>query len=93
VRVERSPTIQHISAPFHNEKAATKILLPKYQQEDRLCVPVVRDPGCRPRGSGVDSGRNNIFRVAVGLERGSFKLVRINEELLERKSNGSGIEN
>jgi hypothetical protein len=29
----------------------------------------------------------------VGLEWGPFNLVRINEELLERKSSGSGIEN
>jgi hypothetical protein len=26
-----------------------------------------------------------IFRVALGLERGPLRLVRINEELLERK--------
>jgi hypothetical protein len=29
----------------------------------------------------------------VGLELGSLSLVRINEELLERKSGGSGLEN
>jgi hypothetical protein len=29
----------------------------------------------------------------MGLERGPFSLVRINEELLERKSSGSGLEN
>jgi hypothetical protein len=29
----------------------------------------------------------------VGLERGPLGLVRINEGLLERKSNGSGLEN
>jgi hypothetical protein len=32
-----------------------------------------------------DSRRYKIFCVAVGLERGSLSLVRINEELLERK--------
>jgi hypothetical protein len=31
--------------------------------------------------------------MAVGLEWGPFRLVRINEELLERKSSGSGLEN
>jgi hypothetical protein len=29
----------------------------------------------------------------VGLERSPLSLVRINEELLERKSSGSGLEN
>jgi hypothetical protein len=29
----------------------------------------------------------------VGLERGPLSLVRINEELLERKSSGPGLEN
>jgi hypothetical protein len=29
----------------------------------------------------------------MGLERGSLSLIRINEELLERKSSGSGLEN
>jgi hypothetical protein len=29
----------------------------------------------------------------VGLDRGPLSLVRINEELLEWKSSGSGIEN
>jgi hypothetical protein len=29
----------------------------------------------------------------MGLEQGPLSLMRINEELRERKSNGSGIEN
>jgi hypothetical protein len=31
--------------------------------------------------------------VAVGLERAPLSLVSINEELLERKISGSGLEN
>jgi hypothetical protein len=31
--------------------------------------------------------------VAVGLKRGPLNLMRINEDLLERKSSGSGLEN
>jgi hypothetical protein len=31
--------------------------------------------------------------TAAGLERGPLNLVRINEDLLERKSSGSGVEN
>jgi hypothetical protein len=50
-----------------------------------LCGLVVRVPDCKPRGPGFDSKRYHIFLVAVGLERGPLSLVRINEELLERK--------
>jgi hypothetical protein len=39
----------------------------------------------RPRGPGFDSRRYQIFCVAVGLERDPLSLVRINEDLLERK--------
>jgi hypothetical protein len=44
---------------------------------------VVRVPGYRSRGLGIDSGRYQIFCEVVGLERGSLSLVRIIEELLE----------
>jgi hypothetical protein len=33
-----------------------------------------------------------MFSEAVGLERGPLNLMSINEELLERKSSGSGLE-
>jgi hypothetical protein len=45
---------------------------------NRLCDLVVRGPG-------FDSRRYQIFLVVVGLERGTLSLVRINEQLLERK--------
>jgi hypothetical protein len=54
---------------------------------------VVRLPGCKPRGFGFDYRRYRILFVAVGLERGPLSLVTINEEILERKSSGSGLEN
>jgi hypothetical protein len=41
---------------------------------------------------GCDSRRYQIFWV-VGLERGPLSLVSTSEELLERKSSGSGLEN
>jgi hypothetical protein len=50
-----------------------------------LCHLVVRVPGCKPRGPGIDFRRYQMFCVAVGLERGPLRLVNINEELLERK--------
>jgi hypothetical protein len=42
--------------------------------------------------SGCDSRRYHISWEAVGLERGPLSLVTTTEELLERKSSGSGIE-
>jgi hypothetical protein len=42
--------------------------------------------------SGFDSRRYQIILV-VGLERGPLSLVSTTEELLERKSSGSGLEN
>jgi hypothetical protein len=53
--------------------------------EDRLFGLVVRVPGCRQRSPGFDSQRCQIFWIAVGLEQDPLSLVRINEELLERK--------
>jgi hypothetical protein len=46
---------------------------------------VVRLPGYRSRGPGFISRRYQIFREVVGLEWGPLSLVRIIEELLERK--------
>jgi hypothetical protein len=53
--------------------------------QDHLCGLVVRVPGCILRGPGFDYRRYHIFCVGVGLERDSLSLVRINEELPERK--------
>jgi hypothetical protein len=43
--------------------------------------------------SGFDSRRYQIFWEVVGLERGPLSLVSTTEELLGRKSSGSGLEN
>jgi hypothetical protein len=42
--------------------------------------------------SGFDSRSYQIFWEVVGLERGTLSFVITNEELLERKSSGSGLE-
>jgi hypothetical protein len=42
--------------------------------------------------SGFDSWRYQIFWEIVGLERGPLSLMSTIEELLERKSSGSGLE-
>jgi hypothetical protein len=42
--------------------------------------------------SGFDSRRYQIFWEIVGLERGPLSLLSTNEELLERKSSGSGLD-
>jgi hypothetical protein len=43
--------------------------------------------------SGFYSRRYQIFREVVGLERGLLSLMSTSEELLDRKSSGSGLEN
>jgi hypothetical protein len=43
--------------------------------------------------SGFDSRRYQIFYEIVGLERDPPSLASTTEELLERKSSGSGLEN
>jgi hypothetical protein len=58
---------------------------------DRLCGLVVRVFGYRFRPPGFDFRRYQIFWV-VHLERGPLSLVRTIEELLGRKSSGSGLE-
>jgi hypothetical protein len=56
--------------------------------KDRLCGLVVRVPVYRSIGPGFYSRRYQIFWEIVGLEQGPFSLVRIIEELLERKVEG-----
>jgi hypothetical protein len=48
-----------------------------------------------PPNSEVSGSIPNTYKTlkeVVDLERGPISLVRINEELLERKSSGSGLE-
>jgi hypothetical protein len=81
----------------HNSFYVANSVLMKSQRKavknDRLCGLVVTVPGCRPRGPGLDSRDYQIFCVAAGLEWSPLSLVTINEELLQRKSSGSGLEN
>jgi hypothetical protein len=49
--------------------------------------------GSRSRGPGFDSRRYQIFWEVVGLERVPLSLVSKTEELLGRKSSGSGLQN
>jgi hypothetical protein len=59
---------------------------------DRLCSPVVRGPDYKYSGPVFDSRHYRILWEAEGLKRGPLSLVKISEELLERKSSGSGLE-
>jgi hypothetical protein len=61
--------------------------------EDRLCGLVVRIPGRRAGGPGFDSGRFQIFWVALGLERGPLISCEDKWEATWKKSSGSGLEN
>jgi hypothetical protein len=53
---------------------------------DCLCGLVVRVPGYRSRGPGLDYLHYQIIREVVVLEQGPLRLVSTIEELLERKS-------
>jgi hypothetical protein len=59
----------------------------------RLCGLLIRISGYRFRGPGFDSRLHQFFWEVVGLERGPLSLVNTIEELLGRKSSGSGLEN
>jgi hypothetical protein len=58
-----------------------------------LCGLAVGIPSNSFRGSVFDFRRCQIFLELVYLKRGPFNLVRIIEELLERKSSGFSLEN
>jgi hypothetical protein len=59
--------------------------------DDRLCGLVVW-VWLQIQRSGFDSRRYQIFWEVVGLERGQLSHVCTIDELLERKSNGSGLQ-
>jgi hypothetical protein len=59
----------------------------------RVSVPDEQSSWLQIQRSGFDSRRYQIFWEVVGLEQGPLSLVRTTEELLARKSSGSGLEN
>jgi hypothetical protein len=63
----------------------------QWNPRDRPCGLVVRVPGYRSWGLGLDSRHYHIF-WEVGLERGPLSLVSTIEELLGRKNSGSCLE-
>jgi hypothetical protein len=77
---------QYLKSPGHAVcfHVISNLLLTTIQSAS-LCGLVVRVPGYRSRGPGFYSRRYQIFSGVVGLERGPLSLVRIIEELLERK--------
>jgi hypothetical protein len=60
---------------------------------DRLCGLVVRAPSYRTRAPGLFPRHYQIFWEVVGMERGPLRLLSTIEEILGRKSSGSGLEN
>jgi hypothetical protein len=59
---------------------------------ERLCGLVAQSSWLQIQRFVYDSRRYHIFLEVVGLERGPLSLVSTTEELLERKSSGSGLE-
>jgi hypothetical protein len=80
-----SLTIYNIKNAYILSAAVEMLLCLDSYTKDRLCGLVVRVPGYRSRSSGYDSRRYQIFWEVAGLERDSLSLVRIIEELFERK--------
>jgi hypothetical protein len=71
----------------------SKSIYPQTESCDRLSYLVVTVPVCRPRGPAFDSRCYQIFCVVLAPERGTLRIVRINEVVLQRKSKGSCLEN
>jgi hypothetical protein len=63
-----------------------------YCIQDRLCGSG-QSSWLQIQRSGFDSRCYQIFWEVVGLERGPLSIVSTTEELLGRKSSGSGLEN
>jgi hypothetical protein len=59
----------------------------------RLCSLAVRVSGWRTRGLRFGPRRYQNLWAAVGPDRDTLRLIRIYEELLERKNSSSGLEN
>jgi hypothetical protein len=81
------PFIVRKHANFH---LTSEFDMPEFSW-DSLCAVVVRVPGCTHKGPGFEFRNYQIFLVGMCLERGSLGLVRINEELLERKIRCFGL--
>jgi hypothetical protein len=75
------------SSPRHYlEVSGQGVTPPSVVQWSEFLATVAEVPGSIP-------GATKFSAVSVCLEWGPLSLVRINEELLERKSSGSGLEN
>jgi hypothetical protein len=81
----------HLEAPQHPSVSCSSSSFP--HSIYRLCGLVVRVSGYRSRGPEFDSRPYQIFWKVGGLERGALSLVITTEELLEKRSSGSGLEN
>jgi hypothetical protein len=68
------------------------IFIAIYILRDHFCGPAVIVPGYRSRGTGSIPGATRFFWEVVCLERGPLSIVSTIEELLWRKSSGSGLE-
>jgi hypothetical protein len=80
---------------FHSENRRTRSCFYPYVSSltDRLYGLVVRVPGYRSRGPCSIPGAARFFWEVMGLKRGPLSLVSTTDELLGRKSSGSGLEN
>jgi hypothetical protein len=89
------------SSNVHSFQHSEKAIIPtanyslisfKTRKVDHLCGLVVTVPGYRSRGPELHSRRYQTLWEVVGLTRGPLSLVSTTDELLQRKSSGSGLE-
>jgi hypothetical protein len=93
-------TIVVFNGQLHFSKTVEKLLYIKWKRRVFMNLILFLWPplwfsvqGFWPQiqSSGFDSRRFQIFWEVVGVERGPFSLVSTIEELLEKKSSGSGL--
>jgi hypothetical protein len=79
---------------FENEipKKVCFQLLEQFKRNTRVWDCLIYIQGFKSYGCTSDSRRNQIFWEVMGLELGPLSLVSTIEELLEKKSSGSGLE-
>jgi hypothetical protein len=102
--LERAPYMKNKESNCHSDKCNFWSPAPKgaRQQDELSDWPSVlmwpplwsssQSSWLQIQRSGFDSRRYQIFWEVVGLERGPLSLVSTTEELLGRKSTGSGLE-
>jgi hypothetical protein len=85
-------SLQHPLSLYRGRGSKLQCLNPEQHSSNPFCGPVVRVPGYRSRGPGSIPCATGFLRSS-GSGTGFTRLLSTIEELLGRKSRGSGLEN